>query len=107
MIAVRVLILQYVDDAQPGWVECLLTDVHGRAWSFVEKVPVVTGEDLDADSAYPRGSVIACRIIERRRAVGGQEVITIDTSLPWHVAATSGETRFEVSAEQLSTIDSG
>ena len=101
MIGVRVTICRYVDEAQPGWVECRLVDVHGAEWSFVEKVPVVTAESLDATGAYPREGVLACEVIERRRDSAGREVVVVDTGSPWQIAATSGESRFEVRSEQL------
>ncbi len=101
MFGVRVTICRFVDGAQPGWVECRLVDVHGGEWSFVEKVPVVTAEALDATSAYPREGVLACEVIGRRVDLGGREVVVIDTGSPWQIAATSGESRFEVRSEDL------
>jgi hypothetical protein len=63
--SVYVEIVRYTDDHQPGWVECRLTDVAGRAWSFVEKVPVVSAEYLDAGSAYPRPGSVSCSVLGR------------------------------------------
>jgi hypothetical protein len=105
MTGVRVEIRRYVDDHQSGWVECGLTDAHGRGWLFVEKVPVVSVEDLDAESTYPRPGLIACRVLERRVGSDGTEVVVIDTQHPWHVEATTDETRFEVRPEQLEEFD--
>jgi len=107
MTGVRVTIRRYVDDSQPGWVECCLTDADGREWSFVEKVPIVTAERLDARSLYPRRGVIACQVVGRRTEADGREVVVIDTQQPWGVAATSGETRFAVRPEQLQEFDWG
>lgn len=52
MNAIEIEIRRFVDDSYPGFVECWLTDANGREWSFIEKVPVVTTEDLDAESDY-------------------------------------------------------
>jgi hypothetical protein len=101
MIGVRVEVRRYADDSQPGWVECHLVDADGREWSFVEKVPVVTDEALDAASRYPRAGVIGCEVVGRRAGTDGREVVVIDTERPWHVRATTGETRFIVHPEQL------
>ncbi len=90
MLGVQITIFRYADDSQPGWVECILTDVRGQEWRFIEKVPVVTRADLDASSTYPQSGVIACQIIDRRLAPDGREVVTIDTSLPWDIPSTSG-----------------
>lgn len=105
MLGLRVTICRYVDDGQPGWVDCRLTDAGGREWSFIEKVPVVSAEALDASSQYPRSGVIGCRVLERRSEAGGDALVVVDTAWPWDIQATSGETRFEVAPEQLVEID--
>jgi hypothetical protein len=104
MKAVRVEIVRFLDPAQPGSVECRLWDAAGREWTFIEKVPVVSDEPLDANSEYPRAGVVACDVLEARRDDLGREVRTIDTSHPWGVEAEGGATRFEVTAEQLTEI---
>lgn len=100
MLAVLIEICRHFDDSQPGWVECKLADARGREWMFVEKVPVVTVEDLDATSSYPRSGAIACRVVDRRVAAD-YEIVTIDTTEPWGVEAVNGETRFEVRSDQF------
>jgi hypothetical protein len=106
MIGVVVEIRRYVDDSQPGWVECGITDADGQEWAFVEKVPIVTAEDLDTHSHYPRPGVIACQVVDRRWELG-REAVVIDTELPWHVEATTGQTRFVVRPEQLLEFELG
>jgi hypothetical protein len=101
MTGIRVEIRRYVDDGFPGVVECWLTDADDREWCIIEKVPVVTLEELDARSPYPRPGIIACRVIERRVGADGREVVVVDTEEPWHVEATTGETRFVIRPEQL------
>jgi hypothetical protein len=100
MVGVHVEITRYVDDSQPGWVECRLIDAHGREWLFIEKVPVITTADLNRQTCYPQAAVIACQIVSRIYT-GDREIVTIDTAWPWHVEATTGETMFEVRPEQL------
>ncbi len=100
MLGVKVEIRRYVNDAQPGVVECLLVDAWGKQHLFIEKVPVVTAKNLDASSSYPRAGVIACRIVERRD-VYGREIVKVETETPWGVESTDGETRFDVSGSQL------
>ena len=100
MVGVQVEIVRYVDDSQPGWVECLMMDAAGRQWSFVEKAPVVTTGYLDANSPYPLPGVIACQVIDHKRD-GDRDLLTIDTTHPWGIEATTGETRFTISPEQL------
>ena len=91
MLGVAVQIVRYAEDSQPGWVECHLIDTHGRRWSFVEKVPVVTTAALDAVSAYPQPGFIACEVLGK---AGG--VARIDTTRPWGVESVEGETQFDV-----------
>jgi hypothetical protein len=103
-LGLHVSIARWTDDSQPGWVECLLTDARGKVWSFLEKAPVVSAEDLDARSSYPRSGLIACRVVERWIDEAGREMLRVDTSTPWGIEATSGETRFEVFAPQVVDI---
>ncbi len=104
MLSISVEIRRFVDDWQPGWVECAFTDAHGREWLFVEKVPVITSEDLDARSAYPCRGMIACQLVERRHWAE-RETVVVDTELPWGIEATTGETRFEIRPDQLIEFD--
>lgn len=97
---ISVEITRYVDDSQPGFVECRLVDGWQREWFFEEKVPVVTVEHLDSASTYPRQGVIACRIIGRK-SNGKQEIIIVDTSEPWGISSVCGKTQFEVLPGQL------
>lgn len=100
MLAVRVEISRYVDDWQPGWVECKLTDALGHEHVFVEKVPVVSQAHLDAASSYPQSGVIACTVVATRER-DGREVVRIDTETPDGVESTTGLSQFEVFSEQL------
>jgi hypothetical protein len=96
VVGVVIQIVRYADEAQPGWVECQLIDVNHRVWSFIEKVPVVSAEALDAFSVYPRPGVIACEVTERTLGKA-----RIDTARPWGVESVEGETRFEVPTTAL------
>ena len=102
--AVRVVIRKYVDPAAPGWVECILVDAAGREVRFVEKVPVVTNDDLGPDSPYPQAGVIACEVLGTRLDAEGRDLATISTVKPWGVESAGGETEFEVPCEQLLEI---
>jgi hypothetical protein len=102
--ALHIWVVRWVDDWYPGWVECLLTDAFGHAWYFVEKVPIVSEENLDANSSYPRAGIIACREIERRMDNVGRELLVVDTTDPWGVEATSGETEFVVRPDQVAEL---
>lgn len=105
MTGVQVTITRFVDEAQPGWVECQLVDIHGQTWLFIEKAPVVSKAALDVRSSYPQQGVIACDIFVTWLDITGREVVTIDTTSPWGIKSTSGKTQFDVYATQLTQIE--
>ena len=104
MLGVRVEITKYVDDYQPGIVECSLVDAWGNRHIFIEKAPIVSSENFDACSSYPRAGIIACQVIGRR-IIDGREVVGIGTEMPWHIESTAGELSFDVSPDQLTEFD--
>jgi hypothetical protein len=99
--AVDVAIVRWVDDHQPGFVECQLTDMFGTVWRFIEKLPVVSSQLMSAASSYPQTGVIACQVIKLGRDAVGREIVEIDTISPWGVQAVDGTTRFQVYADQV------
>ena len=101
MPAVAVEISRFVDESNPGFVECVLVDALSQSHLFVEKAPIVSTEDLSSTSAYPRRGVIACEIEEEWKNEAGQSFVRVNTELPWHVESTAGQTQFVVLASQL------
>jgi hypothetical protein len=104
MLAVKIIIIEWVDDGQPGWVKGQLEDARGHTFTFVEKVPVVTKAYLDGHSLYPQPGVIACEVVRRWLDDVNRKVVTISTDRPWGVEATTGEMRFDVLADQLTEL---
>ena len=102
--AIKAEITRFADPSQPGFVELAFTDAVGRAHRFVEKVPVVTIDDLDESSEYPRPASIACRVIARGVNDAGDPVVTVDTSQPCGIESTSGESTFVVRPDQLEDV---
>jgi hypothetical protein len=101
MPELNVDIVRFVDEAQPGVVECVLTDVWGMVHVFIDKVPIFTKANLTENSLYPQRGVIACSVLRRWHEHGDREIVTVDTSDPWHVESTEGQTQFDVLASQL------
>jgi hypothetical protein len=94
MLGFKVTIVRYIsDDPQPGIVECHLKDAHGRLWSFVEKIAIVSTEHLDAQTTYPTDGVVAGEIVWRGLDAAGREVIRLSTEQPWHVDSVEGVTQ--------------
>lgn len=107
MLAIRVKIERFTEAWQPGFVECSFVDAAGKSHVFEEKVPVVSLENLTADSEYPRDGEVACRSISSRVAADGREVVTVDTEQPCGIESKAGQTRFDVFREQLVEINQG
>jgi hypothetical protein len=102
-----VTIRRYIDDSQPGWVECNFRDAWGHEHRFREKVPVVSVESLDASSTYPRPGIIACEITVRWKDESGRDLFKISTEKPWGCESIDGATSFDVLPDQLTTEPDG
>jgi len=101
VLGIKVTIDRFTQEWQPGWVECSFPDAAGKAHVFEEKVPIVTDENLDARSEYPRAGIIGCQVVGTRVGPDGREVVIVDTGQPWGIESKTGETRFEVLPEQV------
>jgi hypothetical protein len=104
MPAVAIQITRFADDHQPGFVECQLVDAAGVSHIFVEKVPVVTTENLRSTSSYPCPGSIHCRLLAQWEGSDGQALSRIDTSKPWGVESSAGITEFVVRSSQISRL---
>lgn len=105
-MCIKVSIERFIDDAQPGWVECRLVDASGMHHVFVEKAPVVSHNHLDATSQYPCSGVIGCTVLQAQPACGGRELVDVDTTSPWGIESTAGTTRFRIYRDQLTDVPS-
>jgi len=101
MVSLSVQISRFIDEHQPGFVECVLIDIHGQCHIFVEKVPVVSTENLSSTSKYPCLGSIACEVESEWQDKLGRSVSRVNTAQPWGVESISGTTSFEVSSSQL------
>jgi hypothetical protein len=97
MHRLKVVITRFVDGHQPGFVECTFVDAAGKNHTVIEKVPVVTEEDLTSHSTYPRAGVIACTVVARFAGGHGEPLVRINTEIPHHIESQQGESVFEVS----------
>ncbi|CCD85905.1 protein of unknown function [Bradyrhizobium sp. ORS 285] len=98
---IRALITRWVSDDFPGWVECRFTDRFGKEWSIVDKLPVVSTDDLRRGSKYPQPALIACEVVATAMDHAGRDVIHVNTLVPFGIEATDGATSFELYSEQL------
>lgn len=96
MVELKIQIVSYTHDHNPGWVKWSFTDIFGNVHFFEEKVPVVTTEYLDANSSYPQTGSIKCQAIHKNK-----NAVTIDISHPLGIETGSGKTIFEVFEDQI------
>jgi hypothetical protein len=101
MDALLVTIERFVDDCQPGFVECVLADAEGCEHRFLEKGPVVSTANLWSDSVYPQPGYIACTVQDEWVDEQGRKLVRVCTEKPWCIESTAGRTRFTVLYEQI------
>ncbi|MFG6487215.1 hypothetical protein ACG04R_11085 [Roseateles sp. BYS78W] len=102
MPSVAIQITRFVDEHQPGFVECVLVDASGKSHVFVEKAPVVSSENLWSTSSYPRRGSIACEVVADCSGENGQALARVNTERPWGIESTEGLTEFVVPASEVS-----
>lgn len=101
MAEVNIQIERFVDDDQPGIVECSLLDASGTQHVFVEKGPIVSADHLWSDSTYPQPGAIRCTVEAELFDQLGRHLVRINTETPWGIESTSGESSFVVLGSQL------
>ena len=104
VMELAVQIVRFVDASFPGFVECEFADAVGKRHTIGDKVPVLSLEDLDADSAYPRRGAVSCVILNRWFGDSGRELVTISTAEPLAIESTEGLEQFVVLSTQLSVV---
>jgi hypothetical protein len=101
VLNLRVEILRYVSDRQPGVVSFEFADAAGCWHRFIDKVPVVSLERLSAADSYPRSGVLRCEELSRWQDFSGREIVHMITSSPDGVASMEGHSEFLIFADQL------
>ncbi|GLV88522.1 hypothetical protein Slala03_82110 [Streptomyces lavendulae subsp. lavendulae] len=103
MVFLRCEAVRWVDDEpQPGLVEVRFTDAHHQQWTFVDKWPVFSGEDLHPDSSYPVEVGVLCDILTTGNSADTADTVKISVA-PWGLESLDGRIEFEVRADQLTT----
>jgi hypothetical protein len=97
----EVQIMRVIDDGFPGFVECVFVDAHNQEHTIVEKAPVVSRREISASSAFPLFGTGACEVILERADETGRVLLQVDTARPHGVESASGQTRFELLAQQV------
>lgn len=101
MLAIKVNITSFISDDNPGFVECRFSDAWGKEHIVHEKVPVVTTEELDADSRYPANGVVGCEIVKEWTDTDGRTIFTVTTEKPWDIETVEGVAVFDILSDQI------
>ena len=104
MDVLPVTIERFVDDDFPGFVECVLIDSDDCSHRFVEKAPVVSTANLSLDSAFPQPGCIACVVEDESTHERPPQLVRANTSNPWGIESTTGDTTFIVLYDQIRRI---
>src|SRR5260221_8839703 len=96
-----VQIVRFVDGGFPGWVQCEFMDAEGRKHSLIDKVSTFISKSLDAESSYPQGGVVRCKILSQSCDEKQRELVRVTTARPDVVESTEGLSEFVVLSTQL------
>jgi hypothetical protein len=100
---ISVQIIRFVDDYQPGWVECEFVDADGCRHVIRDKVPVLTSKDLDADSEYPTPGSVPCEVLKQYQDENGRHLVCVSTDKPVGIETTEGLHEFTLQAGRISS----
>ena len=84
----------FVDEHQPGFVECAFTDAQGRPHKIVDKLPIFTSQNLWTDLEYPQPSVIRCEILDQKQDSSGRRVARVTIAKPDDLESLDGLCEF-------------
>ncbi|MDG0853922.1 hypothetical protein [Roseateles puraquae] len=101
MNRIAVQITAFVDEHQPGFVECALIDADGRLHKFIEKASVVSDENLRQDSIYPRPGSMACELQAEWTDDAGRTRVKVNTERAWGIESLEGLQDFVLFKSQL------
>jgi len=77
MICLRIDVIGFVDESFPGFIRCAFADANGKRHTFIEKIAVVTTENLWSDSVYPQQGTVPCGKVDSLEDGSGLARITI------------------------------
>jgi len=99
--AIAIEVSRFVDDDFPGFVECIFVDAAGQSHVFVDKIPIVTTENLEPTNDYPQPGAIRCEIEAEWVDAQGRSLARITTDRPDSVESADGQSCFVVLASGL------
>ena len=97
----EVKIMRIVDEAFPVFIECKFVDAHGQEHTILEKAPVVSSEVVSSRLVFPLSGHVACEVHSERKDEAGRVLLQVDTARPHGIESSSGQTMFELLAQQV------
>lgn len=97
----RVDIVRFVDDYQPGSVACEFADAEGLLHTIIDKAPIFTASPLDGDSPYPIRGHARCEVVKSFQDTSGRALVQISLARPDGLETTDGLTEHVVLAETV------
>lgn len=104
-LGLKIKIIEFADNSQPGFVNCTFTDLYGQEYIIFEKIPVVTDENLDENSDYPKDGIVGCLILDENPDMTNANIVKINIAEPLHISTENDETIFFVLKNQLTDYD--
>ena len=104
-VDLAVQIVRFVDDYQPGIVECEFTDAADQRHRLIDKAPIFTTATLSADSIYPQPGTVRCSLLRVWQDERGRKLVAISTAEPFSIETGEGLTEFDVLPSQISPIN--
>jgi dTDP-4-dehydrorhamnose reductase len=96
----KVKIIAFVDFHQSGIVRCSFVDKDGKEWFFNTRIPVVSSEELDENSEYPKEGIIQCWV-NKIDVDSNKKIVTIDLNYVVEDSFEEREYAFDVYKSQL------
>ena len=108
----RVQIVRFLDEAQPGIVACTFRDAQHEIHTIIDKLSIFTETRLWSDSEYRQPGLARCEVLERLvEGERGSQVARVTIARPDNLESVTGISEFlvleaEISDEgELSTSD--
>lgn len=101
MPCLHVNIIRFVAEHQPGFVECSITDAGGTVHKIIDKVPVLSLQNLWTDSTYPQPGIVRCEVLKRSQDSLGRKVALVTIAKPDGLESVNGLSEFLVLESQV------
>ena len=101
MRELKVQIIRFVDDCQPGVVECEFHDANMTLHRVIDNVPIFTDKTLWSNSEYPQPGTIRCEVLEMLSENVKPRLAKVTIDRPDGLKSTHGQTDFLINEPDL------